>query len=268
MRLRALAKRHLYGSVPLFRGRFPYYEHTVHFPLGCSLFKRACAEGIYERENTNLILSLAVPGTTYFDVGANIGLLSVPVLAAHPSVKVISIEASPNTLSFLRKTHAASRRREDWTIIGAAIGASNGEGEFWSGPVALGAFDGLRDTGRGGPKCRVQVPVRALDDIWQEQGHPPISLIKMDIEGGEYFALKGALNIIARAKPVFIIEWTEMNLASYSIDPDALLQLCAAINYAPYAGHNLVRIDTKPILRLAMAQTETFLLVPHERIKS
>ena len=152
MRLRALAKRHLFGSLPLLRGRFPYYGHTVYFPLGSHLFERACVEGIYERDTTNLILALAEPGKTYFDVGANIGLLSVPVLAACPGVKVVSIEASPNTLPFLKKTHAVARRREDWTLVGAAVGAKSGEAEFWSGTVALGAFDGLRDTGRGGAK--------------------------------------------------------------------------------------------------------------------
>ena len=124
MRVRGLAKRLLFGTAPFFRGRFRYYGQVVYFPLGSSTFERACEEGIYEREVTNLILALAKPGTTYFDVGANIGLLSVPVLSVCPTVKVVSIEASPDTLPFLRKTqlsgsalrqlgcHRSSRRSE------------------------------------------------------------------------------------------------------------------------------------------------------------
>jgi FkbM family methyltransferase len=247
----------LFGSVPLLRGRFPYYGHIVHFPLGSVVFERACAEGIYEPETTNLVLSLAERGTTYFDVGANIGLLSVPVLTVRPGVKVVSIEASPNTLHFLRKTHAAARRPEEWTVVGAAVGAQSGEAKFWSGDVALGAFDGLRDTGRGGVKRAVSVPVRTLDNIWQEYGYPAISVIKMDIEGG-------AKEITSRARPIFVIEWTNNNLSAYGIDWDELLRLCADIGYEPYACPNLVRSDTKPILKLAMTQTETFALVPRE----
>ena len=208
----------LFGSAPFLRGRFPYYGHTVHFPPGSTTFECACAEGIYERDTTCLILALAEPGTTYFDVGANIGLLSVPVLAERPFVKVVSIEASPDTLHFLRKTHAAAPRREDWTIIGAAVGSENGEAEFWSSGGAMGAFDGLRDTGRGGRKSAVRVPLRALDQIWETCGCPAISVVKMDIEGGEYCGLQGAKSIIARERPVFVVEWTELNLRAYGIN--------------------------------------------------
>jgi FkbM family methyltransferase len=264
MRLRGLGKKILFGSVPFRRGRFPYYGYTVHFPLGSHIFDRACAEGIYERDTNNLILSLVEPETTYFDVGANIGLLSIPVLAVCPRVRVVSIEASPNTLPFLIKTHKAAARQTDWTLVGAAVGAENGEAEFWCGGGAQGAFDGLRDTERGGSKTAVRVPVRALDDIWQGQGCPAISVIKMDIEGGEYWALQGAKKIISLVKPVFIVEWTDKNLGSYGIDSDELLQLCATIGYTPYASPNLVPIDTKAILKMSMAQTETFVLVPRE----
>jgi FkbM family methyltransferase len=268
MRLRGFAKKLLFGSAPCLRGRFPYYGYTVYFPPGSITFERACADGIYERNTTNLILALAEPGTTYFDVGANIGLLSVPVLAARTGVKVVSIEASPNTLPFLTKTHAVARRREDWTVIGAAVGAKSGEAEFWSGDVVLGAHDGLRDTGRGGAKRAVRVPVKTLDEIWQAQGYPTVSVIKMDIEGGECSALRGAKEIIARERPVFIIEWIDQNLKPYGIDPVELLTLCTAMSYKAYASPNLVPIDAKPMLKMAMAQTDTFILVPRARVSS
>ena len=265
MRLRGLAKKLLFGSTPCLRGRFPYYGHTVYFPLGSITFERACAEGTYERDTTNLILALAESGTTYFDVGANIGLLSVPVLAARPGVKVVSIEASPSTLRFLKKTHAVAGRREDWTVVGAAVGLKSGEAEFWSGDVALGAHDGLRDTGHGGAKRAVRVPIRTLDEIWQERGRPAVSVIKMDIEGGESLALQGAKEIIAQTRPIFIVEWADENLGAYGIKSEELLDLCGAMTYVPYASPTLVPMETKTILKMAMAQTVMFVLVPQER---
>jgi FkbM family methyltransferase len=265
VRVRGVAKRLVFGSVPYMRGRFPYYGHMVHFPLGSITFARACAEGIYERDTTCLILALAEPGTTYFDVGANIGLLSVPVLAACPSVKVVSIEASPATLHFLKKTHAAARRRGDWTVVGAAVGLKSGEAEFWSGDVALGAHDGLRDTGYGGAKHAVRVPIRTLDEIWQEQGCPAVSVIKMDIEGAESLALQGAKEITTQIRPIFIVEWAAQNLGAYGIKSEELLDLCGAMAYVPYASPGLVLVETKPILKMAMAQTAMFILVPQKR---
>jgi FkbM family methyltransferase len=265
MSLRGLTKKLLFGSLPALRGRFTYYSHTVHFPSGSHIFERACAEGIYEQDIINLILSLVEPGTHYFDVGANIGLLSVPVLASRPRVKVVSIEASPATLPFLYKTHASAVRREDWTIIGAAIAAEIGEAEFWSGGGARGAFDGLRDTGRGGPKHSVRVPVRTLDDIWHECGCPSVSVIKIDIEGGEYLALQGAKEVISCTKPVLFVEWTDKNLRAHGVESHDLLHLCAEMDYAVHLVPGLARIDTKLMLCMAMAQTEAFVLVPLQR---
>jgi FkbM family methyltransferase len=262
MRLSGLAKKMLFGSTPFLRGRFPYYGHTVHFPPGSTTFECACAEGIYEQDTTNLILALVEPGTTYFDVGANIGLLSVPVLAVRPLVKVVSIEASPDTLHFLRKTHAVARRREDWTVIGAAVGSENGEADFWSGGGAMGAFDGLRDTGRGGRKSPVRVARLTLDQIWETCGCPATSVVKMDIEGGEYGALQGAKSMIAQERPVFIVEWTDLNLYAYGITAERILQLCAETGYAIYASPTLAAVATELILKMAMSRTETFILVP------
>ncbi len=263
MRWRSTAKKLLFGSLPFVRGKFTYYGHAIYFPPGSHIFDRVCAEGIYEREIINLILALVRPDTTYFDVGTNIGLLSVPVLTERPAVKVVSIEASPDTLRFLRKTHAAAPRREDWTVVGAAVGSENGEAEFWSGAAALGAFDGLRDTGRGGRKTPVRVPLRPLDQIWEGCGCPATSVVKIDIEGGEYGALQGAKCMIARERPVLIVEWTEMNLQAYGINSRAILQLCADMGYSLYATPNLIPIATGPILNMAMSQTETFILVPN-----
>jgi hypothetical protein len=49
MRARGLAKRLLFGTSPFIRGRFRYYGHVFHFPLGSHIFERACDEGFYER---------------------------------------------------------------------------------------------------------------------------------------------------------------------------------------------------------------------------
>jgi len=260
-RARRFAKKLVYG----FRGRFPYFGHTVYFPTGSHIFERACEVGVYEREVVDLILALVEPETTYFDVGTNIGLLSVPVLAVCPSVKVVSIEASPDTLPYLRRTRLEAQTSSNWTIVETAVGAQPGEAEFWSAGGAMGAFDGLRDTGRGGAKQPVRVAVRTLDDIWRECGCPPVSVIKMDIEGGEYHALQGARELITKVKPALVIEWAAANLATYKIAYEMLLSLCAEISYVPCAYTDLVPICTKKQLQVAMRRTETFVLASDDR---
>lgn len=265
MRLRGAVKKVLFGTVPFIRGRFRYYGHTVFFPLGCQTFNRACSEGVYERDIVTLILSVVEAETTYFDVGANIGLLSVPIVSQRRDVNVVSIEASPATLPFLKKTQSASRRCDAWTVIGVAVGANNGETEFWSGGGANGAFDGIRNTGRGGAKRVVHVPLNTLDEIWHDIGDPAVSVIKLDIEGGESEALRGARELLAQERPILIIEWNKTNIAAYGTRPSDLLEISADTAYKAYAWPNMVPMNNESVLKVAMAMTETFVLVPEDR---
>ena len=56
--------------------------------------------------------------------------------------------------------------------------------------------------GAGGPKEAVTVSVRTLDEIWRQRGCPAVSVIKMDIEGGEYLAMEGAKEIVTLSRRV------------------------------------------------------------------
>ncbi len=74
------AKKLLYGKFPGFAGSFPYCGVKVYFPANSLIFQRACEEKIYERDLVRLLSALVRPETAYFDVGANIGLMSIPIL--------------------------------------------------------------------------------------------------------------------------------------------------------------------------------------------
>ena len=52
----------------------------------------------------------------------------------------------------------------------------------------------------------IEVPVRPLDDILAGLGIDHVDYIKMDIEGAEREALKGAKNTLRRDKPVIMID--------------------------------------------------------------
>lgn len=268
VQLRALTKRYLYGSAPLYRGRFPYYGQHVYFPRGSLLFVRACQEGIYEAEIVKLITSLVRPETTCIDVGANIGLIAIPILAEQRSARVLSIEASPRTLEHLAATHSASAYRDRWMLVGTAVGRERGKLEFWTAQPENASFDGFKDTGRGGAKQSVTVEVQPLDDVWTSAGRPNVSVIKIDVEGAEADVIAGAHGLIARDHPALVIEWSALNLPAYGIEPEHLFEICREIGYRAFAHPNLCEIDDEHVLRAAMAQTETFLLVPDTRAKA
>lgn len=262
MRIRGRLKNIVYGVRPFYRGTFPYFGHDVYFPIGSHLFERLCREGIYEKCTLKLLSDLIADESTYVDVGANIGLMSIPILAYRPGVRVISIEASPNTLQDLEKTRDASPHRERWSIVGRAVGRIQGSATFWASEPNNAAFDGIKNTGRGGAKKPVNVRVSTLDEIWNEAGSPYVSVVKIDVEGGETDAIAGARALIERDRPAFVIEWSRLNLPAYGIKPGHLLALCREIRYRIYAHPGMLEVAEESLLCLAMLQTETFLLLP------
>src|SRR5437867_7877616 len=121
MRWRGRLKYWLYGSCPGFAGSFPYYGTWIHFPKGSLSFRAVCDQGVFEANNVRLLQRLVKPNTAYFDVGANIGLMAIPILQQCPNCMVVSFEPSPNTLPYLQRTLSESHFQNRWFIIPRAL---------------------------------------------------------------------------------------------------------------------------------------------------
>ena len=139
-------------------GSFPYFGHKVFAVRDSEIFQRIATVGVFEPDILEVLQCLARPQTTVFDVGANIGVVTVAMLAKRSDLQFIAIECSPSTLPFLRRTYAASNQRDRWQVVEAAMTDQDGVVEFFTAGEAMGAFDGIKDTGRGGP-ARLVRPV-------------------------------------------------------------------------------------------------------------
>jgi FkbM family methyltransferase len=255
-------KRLLYGSCPGLAGSFPYYGVRTYFPRRSLVFALACDQGIYEAANVRLLLSALRPGTTVFDVGANIGLMSIPLLVQGPSVRVVAFEPSPNNVEHLRRTALESVFRERWEVVASALGDRIGEVSFYCAAPGLGAFDGLADTGRAGATTAVRVPLTTLDAAWEQRGRPEVSAIKIDVEGAELSVLRGGGACLRATRPVVLAEWNEANLRGFGCDAGALLAFAAESGYDVFAMPTLVRVSSVAHLRSLMQFDESFALLP------
>jgi FkbM family methyltransferase len=262
VKLRPIAKRWLYGSCPGFAGCFPYFGTRVFFPPQSVIFDRACREGIFEAQVLRMIWRLTRPGTTYLDIGANIGLMAVPVLATMPDVCVLSVEPSPATLPYLRQTVCHSKFQGRWRIIERAAADQVGAVEFFTSADCGGALDGLKDTGRSVEPKKVTVQSTTIDRVWVEQRTPEVSCLKIDVEGAELSVLNGAKNCIASQRPSIILEWNAENLAAYDCAPEALLHFAREMDLDVVAITPFSVIESDAMLRLAMKTCENFLLLP------
>ena len=224
-----------------------------------------CEQGIYEGENIKVINSLVDPGTTYIDVGANIGLMAVPVLNSQ-DCSVISFEPSPNVLPFLERTASESQYRNRWKVIGKAAGDRIGETHFFASMNGKHVFDGFRDTKRSGAVRATTVPVTTLDSEWEDAGRPPVSVIKIDVEGAELQILAGSRKCIEINRPYILIEWNEVNLRAFQLERDAIFKCAQQISYELFSVPAGIRLDNLVALKLQMLAADTFMLVPQEKL--
>jgi FkbM family methyltransferase len=133
-----------------------------------------------------------------YDVGAHVGyftLIASRIIGT--SGKVYAFEPLSMNLAYLHR-HRRANRLENVTILPVAVGRVEETRSFQS---ACGSGRGRLVLDRGGRSVRVV----ALDELWKRGEIPPPNLIKMDIEGFEGDALRGAAEILARFRPTILL---------------------------------------------------------------
>ena len=259
--MRKALKKWLYGRCPGLAGAFPYFGVRVYFPPNSLSFYAACDQGIFERSNVITLQQLARPSTTVFDIGANIGLMAIPVLESCRTCRVVSVEPSPNVVSFLRRTIASSGFGSRWSLIEKAVGARIGRSDFAVSPRTESLFDGLRATRRASSSKTVEVEITTVDSIWNELGRPPVSIVKCDVEGGELDVFAGASECLETTKAAILTEWNGANLVAYERKQEELLEFAGRHGYRLFAVPGFAPITDELTLSLHMIETESFLLL-------
>ncbi len=121
-------------------------------------------------------------GGTVVDVGAGVGddLVAFSRMVG-PGGRVIAIEAHPVTFRCLQKTIRANAL-SNVTAVQVAVGEGDGTVLIDDGESHLSSRVGARGT---------SVPQRSLDALLAELGVTQVDLLKVNIEGAEWPALRG-----------------------------------------------------------------------------
>lgn len=161
----------------------------------------------YERHMVNFFQRVLRPGMKMIDIGANIGLFSL--LAAKqvgPTGRVYSVEPRGENARLLLYS-ATLNRFDNIRLLPTAVGDNTGYTLYQSHIGANGALmTKPRDEDFGSqailhPTSQV-VPMARLDNLISG----PIDLIKLDIEGAEGMALRGAMELIQSYRPMITSE--------------------------------------------------------------
>jgi FkbM family methyltransferase len=157
---------------------------------------------------------LISPGDIVYDLGANIGLYARFMSQVFGAGTVIAFEPMPSNTAILERNLALGGCAERVRILPFAIADENGEALFQIDDVssASGTLDAVTHGDAcqarkqyGFPPATTKVAVRTLDAIL-EQGLPVPQVIKIDIEGAEALALRGARKLLTTYRPHLAIE--------------------------------------------------------------
>ena len=185
--------------------------------------------GTYEPELQKAVFELVGSGDVVYDVGANIGYVSLLLAkAVGETGQVYAFEALPANVERLRANLEMNGMVSRVTVVPAAVVERNRLVRFLVGPSGgMGKVDGSAGRQEVAYDEIIDVPGIALDEFVFDQVHPSPRVIKMDIEGGEVLAFPGMPRLLAEQQPLILLElhgpeagraiWTSLVNAGYQI---------------------------------------------------
>jgi FkbM family methyltransferase len=184
--------------------------------------------GTYELELQAAIRDWVQPGATAYDLGANIGYVSLLLeRAVGESGRVLALEALPDNLKRLAVNIELNHLESQVQIVPGAVADQGGTLRFLVGPSGgMGKAAGSAGRDLVYPH-EIEVQGIVLDELIFKHGSPPPQVIKMDIEGGEVLALAGMPRTLAEIRPVLLVElhgaeaaqfvWEKLAAAGYQV---------------------------------------------------
>jgi FkbM family methyltransferase len=139
------------------------------------------------------------PGMTAVDAGANIGYFTALFArAVGERGRVYAFEPSPELYARLQRMIAANAIRQAQAFP-LGLGEADGEATLYIPPAAYGNNDPSMVRYIAG-MTEARMPVRRLDALADERGWGTIDLLKLDVEGQEAKALRGAGRLLAAGR--------------------------------------------------------------------
>jgi FkbM family methyltransferase len=182
-------------------------------------------------------------GGQYVDVGANIGLTTLPV-AQNPEVSCLAIEPDPRVHRYLAANVARNCPHGNVTTRQAAVFGRRDVLELESDPANQGD-NRLRLSDRAGLHgeerwATVRVEALPLDELVPEATGP--LAVKIDVQGAEPFVIEGGTRTLSRAGLV-ILEWSPYLMARLGARPERAVEWLAGA----FAELTLARREDGPL---------------------
>lgn len=189
---------------------------------------------LFERITRSLYETLLVPGDAAIDVGANYGLHTCPMAqAVGPTGRVLAFEPIPTVADSLQQRIAHECPPGVVDLHRVALSHRTTTAEFHCVEADYG-YSGLQ--AKNYPfeprKKLITVQVDRLDQRLAGVAGRAVRFIKLDIEGGEFDALRGAESLLRQQRPLLVFENAKQEAAkNYGYTKEAFFAFFHSLGY-------------------------------------
>lgn len=201
--------------------------------------------GAFQPEIVRVFTRSIRPDRIFVDVGAHIGQYTLWAadyyrrhqVAEHPVV--FAFEPNPRTFSRLQRNISINSLDSYVSAHELALSDRNGIAPFYPAIEARSGGSSLashaHDPYHAQSGDKITVTSMSLDNFFQQQPLPaPLGLVKMDIEGAELLALRGASTTLSTYRPAIILEVYSGWMKSFGYTYHDLRKFLISLGYSIY----------------------------------
>jgi FkbM family methyltransferase len=191
---------------------------------------RLLTEGAYEAELSDACRQLLAPGGVFFDVGSNEGWFGmVACKAVGEAGRVFAVEPQERLWSVIMK-NAALNGFANFTLLPFGVSSHDGSGVMNLYPSLNSGSSGVASKKRRYERTQ-DMALLTLAKIIDQCGVDRIDLLKMDIEGLELQALRGAGQHLGSTIRKLIVEVHPALLSARGEDQEEVYKLLGSRGY-------------------------------------
>lgn len=195
----------------------------------------------YEKENFAFLRERVRSGENVLDIGAHIGLFSIAAAQLTGKAgKVFAFEPATDTQKLLKQTIAINQLSNLVEFHHEAIGATSGKTTFYVSPLKGDNSNSLVAYKKDRKMVAIEVDMLSIDDFVHQKNLSSLSLIKLDVEGAELDAIKGAQNTLQQLKPVCIVAIHPEPIAARGNSLEEIYDLINSMNYKIFYRNEII----------------------------
>lgn len=213
--------------------KFPFQFHNDYYSLIFEInnhiegFRLANWGG--ERDYViNLVEELKEDDVLY-DIGSSVGLISVISASVLKRGKVVSFEPDPENLKRLKRNYSINKLN-NFLVQQVAVGETKGKLELFT-QGSNGFSPSLKPV--NGIDKHIEVEVNSIDNLIGNKIIPYPDVVKIDIEGAEFMALKGMEELLSSDKRprLIFLEVHPKFLPAFNCTPQDIYDYLGKFNY-------------------------------------